>query len=62
MKQTDKKMVRYSEGAKLYSMGLTLFQRLANEAGAVYKIEGMPPLVKCDVFEAYIEKYRDNDS
>ena len=51
-------MVRYSEGAELYSMGLAMFQRLADEAGAVYRIEGMPPLVKCDLFEAYLEKFR----
>ncbi|OON84727.1 hypothetical protein BXO88_15865 [Oribacterium sp. C9] len=58
MKNNDRRMVRYSEGALLYSMGLTMFQRLAKEANAVYIIEGMPPLVKCDVFETYIEKYR----
>ena len=52
-----RRMVRYSEGALLYSMGLTMFQRLAGAAGAVYRIEGMPPLVKCDVFEAYIERF-----
>lgn len=57
MKNNSRKMVRYSEGAELYSMGLTVFQRLADEAGAVYRIEGMPPLVKCDLFEAYLEKF-----
>ncbi|WP_027437133.1 DUF6462 family protein [Lachnospira multipara] len=57
---SNRRMVRYSEGALLYSMGLTCFQRLANEAEAVYRIEGMPPLVKCDVFEAYIERFREN--
>lgn len=58
MRKNNKKMIRYSEGAEIYSMGLTAFQRLANEAGAVYRIEGMPPLVKCDVFESYLEKFR----
>ena len=58
MRKNNKKMVRYSEGAELYSMGLAMFQRLADEAGAVYRIEGMPPLVKCDLFEAYLEKFR----
>ena len=38
-------------------MGLTAFQRLAKEAGAVYRIEGMPPLVKCDLFEGHLEKF-----
>ncbi len=58
MKENDRKMVRYSEGALVFGMGLTMFQRLAKDAKAVYIIEGMPPLVKCDIFEAYIEKYR----
>ena len=58
MEISKKKMVRYSEGALLYSMSLTSFQRLAKDAGAVYLIEGLPPLVKCSVFEEYIEKYR----
>lgn len=54
----NRKMVRYSEGAKLYSMGLTSFQKIAKEAGAIYRIDGMPPLVKCDVFEAYVERFK----
>jgi len=59
MQDNRKKMVRYSEGARMYSMGITSFQRLARKAGAVYKIEGMPPLVRCDAFEAYIEKFKE---
>lgn len=59
MNKNKRRMVRYSEGALLYSMGLTTFQCLAKEARAVYKIDGMPPLVKCDIFEDYIEKYRE---
>lgn len=59
MTSSNREMVRYSEGAGLYSMGLTTFQQLANEAGAVYRIDGMPPLVKCDVFEAYIERFKE---
>ncbi len=54
----NRKMVRYSEGAKLYSMGLTSFQKIAKKAGAIYRIDGMPPLVKCDVFEAYVERFK----
>lgn len=59
MMQDKKRMVRYSEGALLYSMSLTAFQRLAKKAGAIYRIEGMPPLVRCDVLDAYIEKYKE---
>ncbi len=32
-----KKFVRYEEGAKKYSMGLSKFQTLAKEAKATYK-------------------------
>ena len=34
-----KKFVRYEEGAKKYSMGLSKFQILAKEAKAIYKID-----------------------
>ena len=59
MKNNKMRMVRYSEGALIYSMGLPMFQRLAKEAGAVYRIEGAPPLVKCNIFEKYLKKFRD---
>ena len=59
MKINKKRMVRYSEGALMYSMGLPTFQKLAKEVGAIYRIEGKPPLVKCDVFEKYLEIFRD---
>ena len=36
--QEMKKYVRYSDGAKMYSMGKTKFQELAKEAQACYKI------------------------
>ena len=34
-KASAKKFVRYKEGAERYSIGLTKFQALAKEAGAV---------------------------
>ena len=34
-----KKYVRYDEGAKKYSIGLSKFQSLAREAKATYKID-----------------------
>ncbi|MCR5176770.1 MAG: hypothetical protein K6C05_07940 [Anaerovibrio sp.] len=52
------KMVRYGEGAQLYSMGLTMFQRLARNANAIYRIEGAPPLVMCEEFEEYLKRFR----
>ena len=57
-KQYVKKFVRYKEGAEKYSLGLTKFQALAKEARAVYKIEGIA-LVNCDIFEKYLETFRE---
>ncbi len=34
-----KRFVRYKEGAQLYSMSQSKFERLAKEAGATYKID-----------------------
>ena len=52
-----KKFVRYSEGAELYSMGITKFQEVAKDAGAVYKI-GQLVLVNTDVINEYLEGFR----
>ncbi len=41
-----KKFVRYDEGAKKYSMGLSKFQMLAREAKATYKVDKLV-LVNC---------------
>ena len=46
-----KKFVRYEEGAKKYSMGLSKFQSLAREAKATYKVESCA--CNCDLFEKY---------
>ncbi len=53
-----KKFVRYEEGAKKYSMGLTKFQKIAHEAKAVYKVDKVA-LVNCDLFEKYLEAFRE---
>ena len=55
-KAMAKKFVRYKEGSDLYSIGMTKFQALAKEAGAVYKIDGMA-LVNCEVFEKFLETF-----
>ena len=34
-----KRLVRYKEGAEMYSMGLNKFQSLAKDAGAILKID-----------------------
>lgn len=45
-----KKFVRYPEGAKMYSMGLTKFQALAKDANACYKI-GQLVLVNTQIID-----------
>ena len=37
-KNGNTKFVRYSDGAKMYSMGMTKFQEVAKDAKACYKI------------------------
>lgn len=37
-KTNNKRFVRYSEGAEMYSMGKTKFQELAKDAKACYKV------------------------
>ena len=53
-----KRFVRYDEGALKYSMGLCKFQILAKEAKAIYKVDKIV-LVNCDVFEKYLETFRE---
>ncbi len=53
-----KKFVRYEEGAKKYSMGLSKFQTLAKEAKAIYKIDKVV-LVNCELIEKYLETFRE---
>ncbi|OUN34352.1 DUF6462 family protein [Lachnoclostridium sp. An76] len=52
-----KRLVRYKEGAELYSMGMNKFQTLAKDAGAVLKIDRMV-LVDLDTFDQYLETFR----
>ena len=52
-----KKFVRYSDGAKIYSMGLTKFQELAKKAKACYKI-GQLVLVNLEIIDEYLEHFR----
>ena len=56
-KERKKKFVRYKEGAELYSMGMTKFQEISKEAGAVYKV-GQLCLVNTDVLDEYLEGVR----
>lgn len=52
-----KKFVRYKEGAELYSMGITNFQKIAKEAKAIYKV-GNIVLVNTNILDDYLEMYK----
>ena len=56
-KALAKKFVRYKEGAEMYSMCQSKFEKMAKEANAVYKLDKLV-LVNCDIFEAYLETFR----
>ena len=49
-KVEKKRLVRYKEGAEMYSMGMNKFQTLAKDAGAILKIDRMV-LVDLDIFD-----------
>ena len=57
MTNCKKKFVRYKEGAEIYSMCQSKFEKMAKEANAVYKLDKLV-LVNCDIFEAYLETFR----
>uniref|UniRef100_UPI004029E2AC DUF6462 family protein n=1 Tax=Lachnospira eligens TaxID=39485 RepID=UPI004029E2AC len=48
--EAAKKFVRYSDGAKMYSMGMTKFQEVAKDAKACYKI-GQLVLVNTEILD-----------
>ena len=53
-----KKFVTYAEGAKLYSMSVGSFTKLAKEAKAIYKIRRIV-LVNTKLFEDYLEAFHE---
>ena len=55
-----KKFVRYSDGANMYSMGMTKFQGLAKSAKACYKL-GQLVLVNTEILDEYLERFRITD-
>lgn len=52
-----KKFVRYKEGAEMYGMGQTKFEKMAHEAKAIYKCDKLV-LVNTEIFEKYLETFR----
>ncbi|MCM1541844.1 MAG: DUF6462 family protein [Blautia sp.] len=52
-----KRFVRYKEGAKLYGLCQSTFERRAKEAGAIIKL-GKSVLVDRKAFDQYLELFR----
>lgn len=52
-----KKYFRLQEAADLFSIGVSKTRELAEDAGAVYKVDGMV-LVNIELFEAHLETFR----
>ncbi|MBR4026023.1 MAG: hypothetical protein IKJ01_00510 [Lachnospiraceae bacterium] len=57
LKLSEKKFLRYREGAELYSISQTKFEKLAKEAEAIYKLDKVV-LVNRELFEKYLETFR----
>ena len=61
-KQVIKKFVRMGEGSIIYGIGRHRFIEMARAAGAVYKInegKGGTVLVSLEVFDEYMEQFRE---
>lgn len=56
-KVDPRKFVRYKTGAAIYSMCQSKFEKMAKEAGAVYKVNKMV-LVNTEIFDEYLETFR----
>ena len=52
-----KKFRRYKDGAEYYGFSKSVFERLAKDAGAIYKVNKVV-LVNCELFEKYLESFR----
>ena len=57
MKVMNKKFVTIKEGVDLYSMGHETLRNIAEEAGAIYRIN-RKVLINVAVFEEYLETFR----
>ena len=52
-----RKFRRYKDGAEYYGFSQSIFERLAKDAGAIYKVNKVV-LVNCEIFEKYLESFR----
>lgn len=59
-KTNNKRIVRYPEGAEMYSMSLSKFQQLAKDAKACYKMNRLV-LVNLDILDEYLETFHIED-
>ena len=57
-KTNNKRFVRYSEGAEMYSMSVSKFMQLAKDAKACYKVNQLV-LVNLDIIDEYLETFQD---
>lgn len=55
-KTNNKRFVRYSEGAEMYSMSVSKFMQLAKDAKACYKVTQLV-LVNLDIIDEYLETF-----
>lgn len=61
-KLIQRKYVRVGEGSIIYNIGRQRFIEMARAAGAVYKVgdsQGSTVLVRLDVFDEYMEQFRE---
>ncbi|WP_243081057.1 DUF6462 family protein [Eubacterium sp. AF34-35BH] len=56
--ENRKKFVRYGEGAQLYSMSQSTFEKLAKEAKAIYKYNKLV-LVNTEKIDEYLELFHE---
>ena len=56
-KHIAKKYFRLQEAADLFSIGISKTRELAEDAEAVYKVDGMV-LINIELFEEYLETFR----
>ena len=56
-KNRVRKFVRYKEGAEIYCMSQSKFERLAKDSNACYKIDKLV-LVNMEILDKYLETFR----
>lgn len=52
----NKRFVRYSEGAEMYSMSVSKFMQLVKDAKVCYKVNQLV-LVNLDIIDEYLETF-----